>query len=1100
MADPVVDFEIEDDSGDSCVIVGDREVLRSRRSTASKKGQPATKRSRGRPRKQRNNTIDTAIVLSDADDDDYEDDDDNDDDGEENGRALKAPQKGKKRGLTKVESPTPAPKSKRTASSRAVSATSQTAAASTVRADVDRLQQQLASEKKKRADAEAQKSELQRLLDEKEASWAADLAAQSMPLQLQLQRFAKEKRELDAANQDLETRLQASLSKNQEQCTSAESVTSAPLALNIEDLEAQIHDKDSLINTQSADMAKLKENDAARIKELADAKRKIVTLAETLDGLTTRHDAATKMIVEHESRIQHLTHELSEAKNWPDIPDDVPIAIKTLAETKKRLVQAERQNAGSKATVADLQRKLAASKDARTKVERMLNNTDDRLATAQSQVAEKEKRLAAVEAKLAATETQLETAKGNLSAVEAQLRHAQQATSTEAQAVVDNQEQKDATMTEDHKVSLIKISNLEEAVAKLENEKLLWVKDFEEKNLLQKELNEHKTLVASMHQKGQELRALLAAAPPKKVAELEETVAALEKDKLQWSKDSSEKTILQQQLEEHKSLVLALQDKEQDLRAALAASPPKISQLEEIVAALEKEKLLWIQNSSETAILEQKLAEQKASFASLQKKEQEKTIGLEERIAVLEGEKLQWTAAINEKKALEQELQNHKNLVSHLQFREQELEISAAATADDLAALRHQLSEQANTLAALQAENHHLASSQATTTQQLAALEHALTTQKSTTINLQHAHTTLLKEHRSALGRVTALQTTLSTRDTELGALHKDHESALARLNALQITLTSPDTELSASKTELASLKDKLERGKVAFTADMQVLATKLRDARRVVEERGREAEQLEQTVAALRDDVARAEGQVVTYRDECQAKNALLARQEGLVAAAQGQVALLRQAVEGVAREKEGLMKRVEEMKRERQGWEERLEKFKREVEGLRRQLDMGQTMAAAEKEEMKKLMAQSDKSAVTVERLSQDLMANKEENEVLRQHISDLVAEKAAAAKVVTTLETEGQQPTARDDDQSPEATKEVAELEERIAQLTGENVELRKERDALAAEVEKLKAKFAEVKDEAEALEEDIKKRDGCLERMRGFVSSLPKWMER
>ncbi len=44
-----------------------------------------------------------------------------------------------------------------------------------------------------------------------------------------------------------------------------------------------------------------------------------------------------------------------------------------------------------------------------------------------------------------------------------------------------------------------------------------------------------------------------------------------------------------------------------------------------------------------------------------------------------------------------------------------------------------------------------------------------------------------------------------------------------------------------------------------------------------------------------------------------------------------------------------------------------------------------------------------------------------------------------------------------------------------------------------------MERLKAQLEEVQYETEVLEENLRKRDDCLERMKAFVSSLPRWME-
>ncbi|KAL2115200.1 hypothetical protein VTJ04DRAFT_10863 [Mycothermus thermophilus] len=90
---------------EDCVVVGGRANFGMDKTRKSKeKDQPVVKRPRGRPRKPRNNTIETAIVLSDSDDDDA--------------RSTPAPAPSglaQKRPQNNIESPAKAPASKRRA-------------------------------------------------------------------------------------------------------------------------------------------------------------------------------------------------------------------------------------------------------------------------------------------------------------------------------------------------------------------------------------------------------------------------------------------------------------------------------------------------------------------------------------------------------------------------------------------------------------------------------------------------------------------------------------------------------------------------------------------------------------------------------------------------------------------------------------------------------------------------------------------------------------------------------------------------------------------------------------------------------------------------
>ena len=867
--------------------------------TTQAQAQPVVKRPRGRPRKPRNNTVDTAILLSDSD-------------GEDDDAANKqVSQKDKKRSWSKVESPTPSPALKRPASSRA-SALPPPAAASAAQAESDRLQQQLDSEKTMRADAEAVKANLQKRLDEKDASWAAEMAAQTMPLQLQLQRIAKEKRDLDARCKILEARLQKALDKDQEhQASVLEPQPAAPN--NKEEVEAQIREKDTLISNQAAEVERLKGAEVARTKELTEANQKATALSETLKGLTARHDAATKLIQEHETRIQHLTHALSTTMNFPTASGEARATVNnTLAQANMRIAQAERQVKDAREMAADLQSKLAASAEERAMMEKRLAATEGKLAETEGQLARLTKPVVAVKEVVGVARSQ---APGN-----------EQTVPTQAQVIIHNLRHGQSIMAEERKASLLEIKRLQDIVAELE------------------------------------------------------------KEKLQWTAAGDEKSALLEQLDEQKAQVLALQSCKQK----------------------------W-----------------------------------EETSRVVAGE---------------------------------------------MATLRQRCDEKTKEAGALQRERARLTG----------VLAGYMLTQ------------------RDREARDQAMATAQQERDD----LAQKHQSTVDQLSALRAEISQIGPSLAAKNEEVRALKDKMEKGKVAFTADIQALVVKLREKTQQLALKDSNAWALQRSLDILRVAVAKLESETNTLKEQLLQRTALIAHNDQTMAEQQKQIQDLQKAVSILTAEKTKLNDDLTAETDKLHQIEHRLtqlaannENLKvststraQETEILRKELSIVKAendklnkeiaTGAAEIHTLEAQLASAPDTTTSPTSLPSCTPAPNDDNktDTPPPTITDLLAAKALADQTITTLQTEIQNLTTQLSNTTTAApTDDVEALQARITQLTEANSSLEREGQAQAAEADKLRARLAEVKDETEALEEDLRKRDGCLERMRGFVNSLPKWME-
>ncbi|KAL2140497.1 hypothetical protein VTI28DRAFT_3740 [Corynascus sepedonium] len=354
-----------------------------------------TKKRRGRPRKAKNNTADTAIVLSDS---------------EPGGSSPN--QVDKKRPSDHPEVLSPAQSSKRPATSPSISIK----ATLFTREEIDRINQQLASERKLRAGAEKKQAELQAFLDQKNASWAADLAAQMTPLRLELQQLAKEKNDLaDKYDEVLlrNAKLQGILVKNQESDVNANKLgpaASEKPSYQVTDTHL-VETKECLVRAE---------------RQLLDKDAEIIEL---------RHNINVK-----EKTISTLNENLTESnKSWIE------------AENKWRKAADE----------------LTALGAIRREVEEKLNIVQQTLAMTETDrrecEAKTEQQLAIMAKKQKQREVQLKAKEEHLEEIEELLRQSKE--------IINGLKRENTTMVEQIQAQSEEIGALQESIAALEQEK-----------------------------------------------------------------------------------------------------------------------------------------------------------------------------------------------------------------------------------------------------------------------------------------------------------------------------------------------------------------------------------------------------------------------------------------------------------------------------------------------------------------------------------------------------------------------------------------------------------------------------------------------------
>jgi chromosome segregation ATPase len=1029
---------------------------------------PVVKRPRGRPRKPRNNTIDTAIVLSDS-----EAEDDEDDEQEQVSRHTK------KRSLANLDSPSPTPNAKRTVSSYGAAAFSPPAAPPSARAEVDHLYQQLATEQQRRAHAEAQTAELQGMLQEKDSSWAADLAAHAMPLQLQLQRLTKENYDLDAACRDLDARLQATLTKNEELKAAHP---------NTEGIEAQMREKDALITSQDADINQLHEAEATRTKELAEANQNISELTATLGDLTARHSATTKMIQEHEGRIQHLTQALSEAKKLPAATDGTNGTTTQKAhETEERLAQAERQNADMKANLADLQCRLAASKGARAGFESKLITVVNRRKEIEDKLQLKEQELAQSEEMLAQSERMLADVKESLSTTNlkdaemaanvadlqrqlAGLRDAQANMEANLEMAAKKRNEAEGKLKEKDQ----ELARSEEMVAEL-NKNLASVVESEVKNVgnIQRQLtasnnarvNLEKNLAAVSNQR-KEIEWQLKA-KEQQLAEAEKNMAEfngwLSNMKGQLSR--AEQTIpiqAQQTIANLQRERCSLLEETQIRLEEMDKLENKVGHLQGTVAALEQQKKQLLASSAEKDALQKQLTAHKSLVLSHQK------------------ERRQFDEALNHSAevtaALKKDLDQHKRAMTTLQKEKQNLSVSLNKASAQVSALETQIEQHNEVISTLQNDKQHLSASLDDVGTQADFLQRQRDSEKEAVATLQREKEDVLKKYQCALDRASQMRINISQLERDLNA--RNGELDQLRWSHLHGT--------QQSERVTAAYRSELEQAVATHNEQLQLLKA-----------REQEARQLKTTVDALQAQITKLETKVATHHEELHHRNEQLAEKQRIITLKQSHIQQLQENMATVTTDRAKLA--------------DDLALQKDQLQQLATQL----TQLATENAQLKETTATNSQ---TIHSLRNQLLTTTHNKDTLAQHIRTLEAQLTTSASTIANLTAS---PTAKHaltttiktlraentsltvslaalSVQTATATDQISKLDQRLAALIEANAALQAERDAQAAVLERVRAELTDAVAEREAFEEEVRRKEGCLERMRGFVGVMPRWI--
>ncbi|EAQ91960.1 hypothetical protein CHGG_00195 [Chaetomium globosum CBS 148.51] len=937
----------EEESTESCIVVANRTSPRSRTSTVPKKSaipmRPATrggrsrgqaqpiKRPRGRPRKPRNNTAETAIVLSDSD---------SEDDSNE------PPRNDKKRPITKLEAPTTAPDPKRLAPFHHASSSSQ-AVFAPIRAGTDEVRQQLASEKKLRAEAEEKLTELQRLLDEKEASWAADLAAQAMPLQLQLQKMTKDKTDVDAVAQDLKARLEASLSKNQEYESSLESLTAN--AAKAEEIKAKAEQQDTLIANQDAEITQLKKAVVSRAKELAEAGQRFGAMTATLRDLTTRHTAATEMIQQHESRIQHLTHALSEAKNNPVTVDGPRAAHRKDGRGGANGLGPRVAACVWKISWRRRKKKLNVAEKELAAMEARRKDTDDKVVQQIAMTVNKRKqaegKLKAKEQQLAHSEEILAEQKSNLLRLKKQLAEAEHAIPPHAQESINNLTcERDALLGETQgrlkEIEALQnsVGSLRSAIASLEQEKQQLTAAVADKELVTKELAAHKDLVTVLGRERQQFEASSARAweevvPLKaQLTEHKRALLDLRNQSLRWN-SASENAMqqigtLQKERDHLRDAVTRLQGETESLRAEYtqvvnkattreAQLHDRISQMTHNLEARHGEVVQLRQNlvrqclredilqkdmaakSTRLLQLEGELKEKQAVVAT----KQEEIDGLREginnlRTAVtkLETDFAAQREELEQRNAMlidkEQAIAAKRSQIQQLQETGLELTAQKTQLQDDLTDQKGKLQQLATQLTQLISDNEELRTASTAKEQTIDSLRQQLFNVSREKTNLQHQTTARLSEIDTLTTQLATAATTIQTLTQTTTTLKQTTSALQSDLHTLTTQQSSTAALASTLESETTALKSQL--ADTTAQAAQDIAALEARIAQLGVEKAALEGARREQDAL-----VEKLRGEVAEVLAEGEALDEYLAKRDGCIERVRGFVKTLPQWME---------------------------------------------------------------------------------------------------------------------------------------------------------------------------------------------------------
>ncbi|KAK4141500.1 uncharacterized protein C8A04DRAFT_30869 [Dichotomopilus funicola] len=460
MATIVLDGDSDHD--ESCIVVAGSKRARSRepkvekQSANAKPAGPPAKRPRGRPRKVKSNTAETAIVLSDT--------------GSDHEEARRQKEKKKVEKTTAKSSPTPARNVNQ-------SPTRSTVTPSAMPADVETLQQQLASERRLRYESETRARELQTIMDDQDASWAASLAAQSMPLQLEMERLTTEKKDLEASCKDLKTRLNTALSNKLGNDVASGHEASNPARDQEQSGHVEMVDHGTITEGGTDEIGRLRDVATSQAKDLAEAYSKVASLTKELEDLTAQHNKTTETIRQHETRIQLLSDELTIARTAA--PDNTN-THHTVADPQTQLdaaiisrTQAEEELQAMQARWIETKNTLSVRDEQLAELENRCKDAEEKVRQGLVAMAAKRKDTADIlrmkEEQLARSEEILEKVNRDLALVQDQLAAAEQGNAAaETREIINNLHTERNTLLQESQGRLAEVQGLQKKLEELQ--------------------------------------------------------------------------------------------------------------------------------------------------------------------------------------------------------------------------------------------------------------------------------------------------------------------------------------------------------------------------------------------------------------------------------------------------------------------------------------------------------------------------------------------------------------------------------------------------------------------------------------------------------
>ncbi|KAH6614489.1 hypothetical protein B0J18DRAFT_485454 [Chaetomium sp. MPI-SDFR-AT-0129] len=460
MATIVLDGDSDHD--ESCIVVAGSKRARSRepkvekQSANTKPAGPPAKRPRGRPRKVKSNTAETAIVLSDT--------------GSDHEEACRQKEKKKVEKTPAKSSPTPARNVNQ-------SPARSTVTPSAMPADIETLQQQLASERRLRSEAEARARELQTIMDDQDASWAASLAAQSMPLQLEMERLTAEKKDLEASCKDLQERLNTALSNKPGNDVASGHEASNPARDREQSGHVEMVDHGTITEDGTDEIGRLRDVATSQAKDLAEAYNKVASLTKELEELTAQRNKTTETIREHEARIQLLSDELVKARTAA--PDNTN-THHTVADLQTQLdaaiisrTQAEEELQAMQARWIETKNTLSVRDEQLAELENRCKDAEEKVRQGLVAMAAKRKDTADIlrmkEEQLARSEEILEKVNRDLALVQDQLAAAEQGNAAaETREIINNLHTERNTLLQESQGRLAEVQGLQKKLEELQ--------------------------------------------------------------------------------------------------------------------------------------------------------------------------------------------------------------------------------------------------------------------------------------------------------------------------------------------------------------------------------------------------------------------------------------------------------------------------------------------------------------------------------------------------------------------------------------------------------------------------------------------------------